>query len=360
MCALEYQQFSSGKQVVVEADQKINRDFFAVGNEVIILGEINGDCYLAGANVQVEGKINGDLIIAGGKVDIFGEVSQDIKVFGGDINLSGTVGKNVAVAGGAIDINESAKIGGGLYAKGGTFLIAAPIIGDIELTAGKLTLSSPVSGNVEALAGSIRLTSDAKIEGNLSYWSDRDISISKDAVIQGEVLRMLQKGSVKNSTSKALAAAQVIYWLGKYISFISLLILGILFYYFLPRYMEETSSILQKTPWLAFVTGVLALLLPPVLIIILVISIVGIHISLITLTLYFLCFYIAKIFSINFIGRTLQRFLGWRLSDGVVFFIGLFAYTILVSIPVLGHVFTFLAFLFGFGSLVLAKREMSY
>jgi cytoskeletal protein CcmA (bactofilin family) len=350
--------FLNGKQVTIEAGEEINRDFYAAGNDISILGTINGDVYLFGAQVQIEGTVNGDVVVMGGMVEVSGKITRNLKVLGGHVSLSGEVGRNLSVAGGNVDLTESAKVNGGLYGKGGNFRIAAPIKGDVEVISGSFTQSGVVEGNVDLVSGDVRLAPGAKIEGNFEYWSDRGVSISRQAVISGKSYEKLSSKIFKDSTKKVIDAVYVIYLISKYISFISLFILGLLAYYFFPKYMRKTEEILQKTPWMALVTGVLFLLVPPILMIILIISVVGIPIALILLALYFLSLYVANIFAINFLGKSLMKVLGFAANDGWVFLSGLLIYTCLVSIPVIGYVSTFLAFLLGLGSLVMAKREM--
>lgn len=350
--------FLSGKQVVVESGEEINRDFYAAGNDITILGTINGDVFLFGAQVQIEGIVNGDVVLMGGKVDISGDIRQDLKILGGHVSLSGNIGRNLSVAGGSVDLTESAKVNGGLYGRGGNFRVAAPIKGDIEVIAGSFTQSSSIQGNVDLISGDVRLTPDAKVEGDFEYWSDRSVSISKKAIISGKIHKKLSSNFFKDSTKQVIDAVYVIYVVSKYISFISLFILGLLAYYFFPKYMKRTDIVLQDTPWMALVTGVLFLLVPPILMVILVISVVGIPIALILLALYFLFLYIANIFTINFLGRCLSRAFSFQLKDGWVFLSGLLIYTILASIPLIGNVTTFIAFLLGLGSLVMAKKEL--
>ncbi|MDC4225231.1 MAG: polymer-forming cytoskeletal protein [Candidatus Manganitrophus sp.] len=165
------EQESGNRTVTLRADQAVNGDYFAFGDQVEILGTVHGDVYAAGGEVRVAGTVDGDLLAAGRKIDVEGKVGQDARIAGGEITLSGDIGKNFTAAGGRITLADPATVRGNV------------------ISAGDLVISGRIHGDVRTMAGDLQITSAAKVNGDVSYRSPQAARIDEGAKIGGMVMQ---------------------------------------------------------------------------------------------------------------------------------------------------------------------------
>ncbi|MBI3611210.1 MAG: hypothetical protein HY204_11000 [Nitrospirae bacterium] len=348
----------SGELVSLPAGQVVNTDFFAAGRRVEIFGTVNGDVYAAGGQVIVNGQINGDLLAAGGTISIAGKITQDVRVAGGQITINGEIGRNLTVAGGNVELTDSAKIDGGLVAAGGSIGLAAPVGKDAKVAAGTVTVSGLIHENLDLAAGEIRLTSRAAVNGDLSYWSKKAASIDPAAKVGGVITQKTMPEFPGPRAGTLLGVLLGFLLLAKLISFVSTLILGLLFIYLFPRYTQSTVSTLQKSPWASLGIGFVALVVIPVTAGILAITVLGIPLALMVTALYLIAIYLARVFAILWAGSALFERLGRPVREVWALVIGLMLYFFLTLIPFLGGFISLLVILFGLGAALLAYRGL--
>ena len=354
------------KVVTLGADQVINKDYFATGEVVEISGTVNGDVYAAGGEVRVDGIINGDLLVGGGVVNISGKVSQDVRVGGGQVAITGTIGRNLTIVAGNVEITNSAKIIGNLVAGAGNINLRAPIGGDVTVGAGNLVISSNITGDLEAGVGTMRLTSTAKVGGDITYWSEETASIDDAAKITGDTTQKEPPEAFKSidpTDQKALqrnlfgltVGAKLF---GKLISFISLLIVGLLIIRFCPKFMKTTTSTIKVKPWASIGLGFVVLVTTPIAIIVLLVTLVGIPLGLFLLAAYLAFLYLAKIFVAYWAGSAILEKTGKKAGNGWILTLGLIIYMAITLLPRIGGLITFIVTLIGLGSLLITKKQI--
>lgn len=343
--------------VTLRSDEIVDEDYFAIGNTVEIHGTINGDLYAAARKVIVEGSINGDVIVTAGSVNISGKVSQDARIAGGKITITGNIRRNVSVAGGYVEILAPAGVGGSILAFGGELVLSAPVGGKVKAAAGELLISDKVDGDVEAAAGKIRLTADARINGNLTYSSEEEISLDPGAVISGTVTRKDSPGLFDISPEKLSVVFFGTYIFTAFVNFFSTLLIGLVLLNFCPEFMRRTVELLREKTLSSVGAGFLTVILTPIIIISLMLTILVIPLALILTGIYLIYLYVSRVFVIYWAGHLIFKKSGKESSSGWVFFTGLIVFTVLSVIPVIGGIITFLATVFGLGSLLLTKME---
>jgi cytoskeletal protein CcmA (bactofilin family) len=346
----------SDKTVTLNKSQTVNGDYFAAGSTVTISGTINGDAYIAGGKILIDGTINGDLLVAGGTVNIRGTVRNDIRAAGGTITISGKVGGNTTTVGGTINISDSAQITGSLVAAGGTIDIFAPLGRGATIGGGNVTIANVVGGDILAGVGKLQLTSDAKVNGNITYYSRDAANVSQDATISGKVTHNLppQKNIDKKKISEGFSALSTAF---KIVSFFTSLIIGGLFILFFPIFTHRVAQTIAARPGMSILVGFLSMIALPFLFILLLLTIVGIPFALTILFAYFLLAYLSKIFVSLFIGQQLFLRTGYKTKSVFwTFAAGLVVYSLLTMIPFLGWFIGLIGFFAGFGALLLEKK----
>lgn len=349
----------SNENVILEKDQIINSDYFAAGESVTIRGTVNGDVYAVGGKVTVDGEINGDLLVAGGDLNLRGKVSGSVRAAGGQIIVTSIVGKNVSLAGGSINIADTAKIGGNLVAGAGDLNVYSEVGGDITAGAGALTVGNRVGREINAGVGEFTIASSATVLGDINYWSNKDARIETGASLSGKATRFepthvpVNKGI--ETSAKFFGRLAAAY---KIISILSALIVGLILIRLVPIYTQNTAKIVSEKPLQTLGLGFIVLCITPILIVILLITIVGIPLAFVLLAVYLLAIYFSKIFVAVAIGSKVLDYLNKKYSLIWALVVGILAYAVVTSIPILGGLAAFLALLMGLGSLAIVKFNL--
>lgn len=347
----------SGKIVTIGAGEVVDRDFFAFGSRVEIYGTVNGDVYASARHIIIDGKIDGDLIAAGGTINIAGEITRSARIAGGQITITGEIGRNLTVTGGSINTVSSADIKGSFLAAAGSIHLASPVGGNARITAGNLVVSNLVNGDLSVAGGEIRLTSKAKITGSMTYWSNRDALIDRGAVVVGELIRKQPPGIFTISPESITIVLFGTYMLSILMSFISTLLLGLLFVYLFPDYMKKAAKTLGDKTLSCLGIGFLAFLITPFIALLLLITIIGVPFAFVLIGIYLLALYIAKVFVIFWAGGFILDRVGSRnAASGWTFLLGLLVYTALTIIPFIGGLVVLLTILLGLGAMLYSGR----
>lgn len=346
--------------VILPQDAVVDQDYFATGETVTIAGTVNGDVYVAGGNIVVTGTINGDLFAAGGMVTIRGDISDDVRVAGGQILISGTVGKNVTAMGGSVTISDAANIEGSLVSGTGSLSIYGPIAKGATIGAGSMQLDSTIGGNVLAGVGQMVLNPGATVGGNMTYYSEQKAEIQQGAVIEGEV-NMKAPPAPKEVTEAQKEQAKEALWKASIISrifyLISLYVIGAIFLLVVPVFTQKVSAYLKTDPWKSIGMGFLILFMTPFLILVLLMTVVAIPLALMLIAVYLIYIYLSVLFSTYFIGEKFMSYFSKKNSPYLILLVGLITYGLLISIPFVGWIFSFIAMLAGMGALLMKKQE---
>ncbi|HRN96130.1 MAG TPA: hypothetical protein PLD54_01650 [Candidatus Levybacteria bacterium] len=352
------QTISTGESPTLQRNQTINGDYFATGDKVVVSGTVNGDAYVAGGTVLIDGTINGDLLVAGGNVTIRGTVTQDVRAAGGNITISSEIGGNTTTMGGSVAITDSATLSGSLVAGVGNLEIFAPVGKGMTIGGGAVQIGNQVGGNIMAGVGEINFSSDAQVQGDITYWSEQQANIAQDASISGQITHHRPPQGTSQATEGAAKALFTgVSFAFTLASFVSALLIGLLLIRFAPRFFDKTAQTIEQKPGASAIIGFMALILIPFAGIFLFVTLLLIPLSVLLMILYFLTLYISKLFIAYAIGRKGAEILNVTWGRGLVFTAGLIMYYAVTSIPVIGWILSFVGMLLGLGALLLTKKD---
>ncbi len=351
---------ADGEHVIVETDETIDDDLYAAGETVTIRGTVNGDVYAAAGLVNVSGTINGDLIAAGGTITVSSAtISEDLRIAGGNIVVSETqIGDSLSSFGGNITISGG-SIGGGVNFASGTNVINTLIGRGLVGGGGVVSLDSPVGRDVFIGAGSLSLGSKAIINGDINYSSEQEADINSDAQITGNINYNPiedQRAPDKEQIDHIFAGMAIGF---KVWAFLSTLLAGAILLKLFPKSAQDLSALITKQPVTALGWGLLKLLLIIPLLILLLITIIGIPLSLITFLVFLIEAYLTKIIVSLAAGDYLNQKLKLKQKNRyLIYTLGLFILALLGCIPILGGIVSFVGFLFGLGAIFQYKISL--
>lgn len=348
------------EKITLLKDETVDDDYFAVGDNVTISGTVNGDVFVAGGQTYIDGIVNGDLLTAGGQVVIAGPVSGNIRVAGGDVTLSSEVGGNVTILGGNILIDDSATISGSLNGAVGNARILSPVSKSIHIAGGQITVGNEVGKNLKVAVGNLALVNGAHIKGDVVYVAEEEMDISGGAMIDGAVVKKILPEQIaaekeqKNSRNVflGLMGFSALFW------FVNSFIFGALLLRIAPRYTSDVVDGIRRKFWQNMLTGFVFTVVGPIVIVILLATIFGIPLALLSTVVYFVLMCLGRIMFALFLGTKIQKHVSFAKNKYLVLILGILAYSILTWIPFIGWLIGIVGSFVGTGSLIMTKKEL--
>lgn len=340
----------SAETVTVPPGETLNEDLYATGETVTIAGTVTGDVIVASGKVFISGTVNGSVWAAASQVSVSGTVAGSVRAVGSEVTVSGGVGRDLLAAGSEVRTAPGGRIGGDALVAGSTVAMAGPVAGDLKAAAERITLSGSVGGNASTRSDErLQLQPGAAIAGSLEYRGSEELARDPGATVGGPVKFIKQESDRENYFDRL---GDQLYWFLAAV----LLLLAILLY--ARRAAQVVADQVFRRPGWSLLTGLAFVLLTPLLMLVLLVTLVGIPLSLMTGVLYLTVLYTAKSFVALAAGQALLR----RRADSfwVTFGAGVIGLTLLyalAAIPVLGGFVTVVTVLLGTGAQLLFAKQ---
>lgn len=302
----------SGGTVIVEEDETVRDDLTVFGGTLIVRGTVDGDLTAFTGNVFVDGRVNGN-----------------VDAFSGNVRVNGTVTGNVSAFGGNVALAESGRIGGQLEAAGGNVVLDGEVGGDARLGAGTISVGP-----------------NAVVGGDLAY--DGDLTRAEGSRVEGQVVQ-------RDDLGIGVGGPAISNWVGMVYGLLVNLLLGAVLLAVLPRFSREVARRATDVPLRSAGAGLLLFVAIPLLLVLLLVTIVGIPLSLSGAVVYALLLWVATVYGMYAVGV-------WALSLAdadnrwLALVVGVVAVSLVGLIPVVGSLVQFAVLLLGFGALALAIR----
>ena len=277
------EKFRTGRQVTVGQGETIVHDLYAAAGSVDIRGTIKGDLVAAGGVVDVTGSVDGDVVAAGGSVNLNGNVGGDIFVSGGDVDITGSVsdhvraaggsvrvdavvGDDVIAGGGSVTLGSGASVAGDLIVGAGSAKVDGVVHGDALLGVEKATIGGTVKGNVEMIGDRLTLESTARLEGNLTYTSERELTMETGAQVLGETVRIVPTTRLLWFIEvKSSGPVRTVEWVITRVQwFLGILIVALLVLWLAPVTLRAARDTIVDSPWRTLGLGALLLIAVPI------------------------------------------------------------------------------------------------
>ena len=277
------EKFRTGGEVTVGQGEVIVHDLYAAAGSVDILGAIEGDLVAAGGVVDVTGPVDGDVIAAGGSVnlngnfggdifasggdvDITGSVSDHVRAAGGSVRIDAVVGDDVVAGGGSVTLGSGATVAGDLIVGAGSAKVDGVVQGDALLGVEKATIGGTVKGNVEMIGDRLTLESTARIEGDLTYTSERELAMETGAQVLGVTVRKIPTTRllwfIEVESSGAVRAVE---WVINRVQwFLGTLIVALPVLWLAPVTLRAARDTIVDSPWRTLGLGALLLIAVPI------------------------------------------------------------------------------------------------
>ncbi|REK64882.1 MAG: hypothetical protein DF221_07105 [Brevibacillus sp.] len=342
----------SNHSYVLPADAVHDGDLAVNANTISIEGTVNGDLYVLAENVQIRGRVTGDVLAFAVDTRIDGTVAGDVRAFTQQLSISGNVERNVTVGSSHIVLEQNGRIGGSLL----MFTPHADLNGKVAREAnGKvdtLRITGEIGEGISLLhSSSLQIDAPAVIGGDLVYSSPHRAAIGSGAVLKG---KELYSPAVVAADQDTFSYFPILLGLS---SLLSTLLLWLAVRFLFPAGLSCIYSQLDRHPGQAFACGAGLVLGLPLLSIALLVTVVGIPVTVALLLAFVLLTWSAKVFVGSWIGIRLAERFRWRLPPLLAELLGVVALQCLLIIPFAGWLFALPVWMAFLGSLACAVRQ---
>jgi len=338
------QQFLTGERVEV-TDANVADDIFSVGRNVIFDTVSAKNIVAGGMSLSLKGITAENLIGGGGQMDVSGDIKDDVVAavcpfcpVMGRLHLTNglQIGDDARLAG--RDIAVDGRIGGDLYA-----------------AAQQFRLSGEVVGNARIEADRIALAPGARIGGDLLYTSQTKPEVADGAFIAGQVRQV----ESQLPFAEGLPESWIWYGVLAVIGFVlAILLLGAALQLAAPGLLSNAVATVQAKPWATLGRGLVLALVVPIAIALLMASVIGIPIGMVTAAGFVVLVALAFVAITYCIGLYVRRLFGRQGvptgSGSRILWtsLGILILMIVGLIPFIGWAIGILAMIAGLGAVI--------
>jgi hypothetical protein len=331
-------------------------DRLAAGSTVRLAEHTTGDLLAAGGRVDVDAPVDGDTTLAGGELRVRAPLARNVYVAGGRVQLDSEMGRNLRAAGGQVELGSRARLAGHATIAGGDVSVRGPVQGSLSIAGGRALIDATVDGDVTVTAQQIELGPQARIGGALRWRSQGELQRHASAQVAGPIERLaLHDPGRENSASGAQGA---IGWLAGALWTAGLMVVAAVVLAAAPGLASEVARTWRQRAGISLLAGFVALVCIPVAVVILIITVIGVPLALLSLLLYFVLLTMGYVGSAIGLGQWgLARWkseaaghLGWRIGATCL---ALVVLALLGAIPWLGGFVALAMLLTGLGAIML-------
>lgn len=350
--------------VTVTSGEEVDEDLYLAGRSITCNGNVNGDVFAAGQTVTLGGDIADGVTAAGQTVLVTGDVGHGARLAGSTIDVSSSIGRDVLAAGASINIESTAMVAGDLFIGASQAVVDGQIGGDLVGGCEDLVIGGTIEGDVSVEVNRLTIQPDARIQGSLSYTSETEASIPAGTVAGTVEFTQKAREEVQARPRGLEALAPLAFFAGltwKILTYLMALLAGIVLILVWPRAMAATSDAIRTKTGPVAGWGAIGLFVTPLAAIVICVTIIGLPLGLITLALWLILLYLAKLPVALVIGHLIlgrsKPLQGKGLMIGSLA-LGLLLLSLIGLIPFIGF-FVWLAIaLFGIGAFLLVDWRM--
>lgn len=348
----------SETNVYFSKDQSVADNHYATGASVEVAGKVGGDLFIIGGSVVVTGEVAGDVLVLGGNIRIAGTVGGNVRIVGGNVEITGPVNKNVSVVAGTLNIASTSNISGTTSVVCGMVDIRGAIAGTLDGYAGGVIVAGTLKNGANLVLGpknSVNFRDTAIVQGEFTYKATKPAAVAVGAKISEPLNYVAYTEFKKSHYSVDWALKQLII-------IFSLLVVALVVTSLFSKFLEQITMSAQVKPWRQMGWGFVWLVVPPIVFILLMITLIGLPLALILLGVYIIGLYLIPIFA----GSTLITYLKtipslsfinrWPLLLSVC--IGIIIFKLLTLIPYLGWLISLISLLWLWGAMVNSLKQI--
>jgi cytoskeletal protein CcmA (bactofilin family) len=284
-------------RVIVVADDVVTEDLYAFGGHVVVEGVIQGDLFAITSNLTITGRVEGDVLgVVGGTARISGEVQGAVRLAAVRLEVTGTVGDDLALVASEAVIDGS--VGRDVLTIVGSVALDGSVGRDVRVQALRLSIDGPVGRDVHARTDRLSLQDEAVIQGDVLYKASSDARVDPSAVVNGLMTRREVIAPVWASAATRLFVV---------FSALAFVVSGLFGSWLFRKWSARAVTAVTERPGRSAVIGLGLVLLPPVLVLPLFLTLVGIPVALLLLIGWLVALFLGPLPAVTAAGGRLLR-----------------------------------------------------
>ena len=346
--AKAWTQFKSGNNATVAAGETVDSSLWIGAKNIDIAGTVNGDVICGAQTVNISGTVKGDVICGAQTITLSGSVEGSARLGAQTINLNGSIGRSAIMAAQTINTDSRSQIAGDASLAASDMNLNGVIGRDLSAAGSNVNLSGTVGRDIKSSADKIVLAGGAKVGGSIDYTSKNTISQLGGSQVGGNIDQHFPKAK-SHPFFRLIVFGGVFGLVVALILIASALLVTALF----PQFVQRVSDQGAKRPWRSLLTGLVASIVVPILLVLLMVTVVGIPVAILLLLSWLLINFSSGLFTSYLVGRRI-----WNSQHNALAIVlaGSLALMILYFIPIVGIIGLVLATWLGEGMLLLELK----
>jgi len=276
--------FTFDENYISNLNEKHTENSYIGGNNVNIIEQSNADLFTIGNTISITGNVKNDLFAAGSTISISNEIQDDLRAAGATITIGSKIKGETMLAGGQITLLPTAVLEKNSYIAGNQIILDGTINDNITVKGERVALNGTINGNINIETSNLIIGEKAIVKGTLSYKSPQQSTIPDTAKIkeiqyQEKVIEHRQPMQRMDSIFKLLT------------SLATALLFFAIFRKNIGKIVTETFSDFGKKT----LAGLGFSILTPIATIMILVTFIGIPISILLGITYFLFIMLSKI-----------------------------------------------------------------
>lgn len=319
---------------IVTEDSPVVEDQYVTSLSGIVEGRIDGDLTIFTGSLSISGEVTGSVtVFATGPVTVTesGSVGGSLRGTASSLTVHGAVGSDVFVTAASTVIEERGVVGRDLMAFGGTARVEGTVARDVRGRMLRSTIDGSVGGDVDIATQSLSVGPAASIDGDVVYRSSADADIASTATVTGTVTRLPTQGNFLYGL--ILSVANVVGFLG----FVAVGLVGL---WIVRGTSARATGLVITKPIRSLLTGVLVVILVPLVVVLLAVTLVGIPLAVVVAALALVAFILGPVPAVTALGNRILFGRGglfggfllgavlWRLGIWLIPYVGAALYVI--------------------------------
>jgi cytoskeletal protein CcmA (bactofilin family) len=347
-------------------------DLYAASNSIDVAGVLNGDLIGWAQTIMINGEVTGDLFVGGQTITIQGRVGDSARVFCNSLVVQGEIdgdllifAQSVTIAPGAVVTGDlvgivqiltvEGTVGGKVKTGGQTVNLRGEVGGDVKATVGEFRLSGSVRGDADITCDTLKVEPGASIAGNLVYTARVPLEDLEGMDVVAGSIDFEEKVDEKEAEEDKGLSLSWFVW--RFIILGWSFMVGAVMIAVFRKQVPSVEAAIERETLASFGVGFVLAIPLPVAAVILCILVVTIPLSMITLVLWGVGWYVAHLAVSVWLGRRVLSLTGLtHPSPYLGLLIGLVLYKLVLWIPYLGFLAYFLTVFLGLGALFLGAR----
>ena len=322
-------------------------NYYAAGNRVVISTPMPADVLVAGREVDITQPIAGDILAAAWRVELAAAAEDDLRVAGSEIVVDAPVKGDVTIAGGSIRLGPKAHVSGRSWITGRSVQIDGLLERELSVAAAEVVIAGEIREPLRIVADKLDIRPGARVLAPVTYRGANEATIAKDATVTGPFTftRIDMREARRERELPAVST---------FLFTMHLFLAGLLVIMFVPRIEGSMIATLRAQPLKSFLAGFILLFTVPIAVLLLMLSVLGLPISLVLAAAYAVALFAGLLTTAFFLGDAEARWLRpllvrTRGQQALMLLAGVL--TLAVLRLMFGGFAVFVGILFGFGAL---------